>query len=81
VLSGIGCHRDLCRQRIYGQINLGNFEIITSVGPLQYRGQSQAFIVQTPEPATIVLLLMGIGTMFVLGLKRQRQQWSRNLAT
>ena len=51
-----------------------HFEIITNVGPLLYRGQVQEFIVQIPEPATIVLLLMGIGTMFVLGLKRQRQQ-------
>jgi hypothetical protein len=57
----------------YGQINPANFEIITNVGPLSYKGQVQEFIVQTPEPATVVLLLMGIGAMFLLVLKRQRQ--------
>jgi hypothetical protein len=58
----------------YNQINPANFEIITNVGPLQYKGQVQEFIVQTPEPTTIVLLLIGIGVMFLLALKRQRQQ-------
>jgi hypothetical protein len=57
----------------YGQINPGNFEIITNTGSLKYTGQVQEFIVQTPEPATIVLLLIGIGAMFLLALKRQRQ--------
>jgi hypothetical protein len=57
----------------YGQINPANFEIITNVGTLAYRGQVQEFIVQTPEPATVVLLLIGIGAMFLLVLKRQRQ--------
>jgi hypothetical protein len=57
----------------YGQINPANFEIITNVGTLAYRGQVQEFIVQTPEPATVVLLLIGIGAMFLLALKRQRQ--------
>jgi hypothetical protein len=58
----------------YNQINPANFEIITNVGPLQYKGQVQEFIVQTPEPATVVLVLFGIGAMFLLALKRQRQQ-------
>jgi hypothetical protein len=58
----------------YGQINPANFAIITNVGPLSYKGQVQEFIVQTPEPATIVLLMIGIGAMFLLALKRQRQQ-------
>lgn len=57
----------------YGSINPSNFEIITNVGTLQYRGQVQEFIVQTPEPATVVLLLIGISSMFLLALKRQRQ--------
>jgi hypothetical protein len=57
----------------YGQINPSNFEIVTNVGPLCYRGQVQEFIVQTPEPATVILLLIGIGAMFLLALKRQRQ--------
>lgn|ERR1700683_2482458 len=58
----------------YGQINPANFEIITNVGPLAFRGQVQEFIVETPEPATVVLLLIGIGAMFLLALKRQRHQ-------
>jgi hypothetical protein len=58
----------------YGQINPDNFEIITNTGPLKYTGQVQEFIVQTPEPATIVLLLIGVGVMFLLALKRQRHQ-------
>jgi hypothetical protein len=58
----------------YGQINPASFEIITNVGPLKYKGQVQEFIVQTPEPATVVLLLIGISAMFLFALKRQRQQ-------
>ena len=57
----------------YGQINPSNFEIVTNVGPLCYRGQVQEFIVQTPEPATIILLLIGIGAMFLLALKLPRR--------
>jgi hypothetical protein len=58
----------------YGQINPSNFEIITNTGSLRYTGQVQEFIVRAPEPATIVLLLIGMGAMFLIGLKRQRQQ-------
>ena len=58
----------------YGQINPANFGIITNTGPLSYKGQVQEFIVQTPEPATVALLLIGIGAMFLLARKRQRQQ-------
>jgi PEP-CTERM motif len=58
----------------YNQINPANFEIVTNIGPLQYQGQVQEFIVQAPEPATVVLVLFGIGAMFLLALKRQRQQ-------
>ena len=38
-------------------------------------GQVQEFIVpvNTPEPATIVLLLMGLGAMYLMALKRQQQ--------
>jgi hypothetical protein len=61
----------------YGQTNPANFEIITNVGPLSYKGQVQEFIVQTPEPATVVLLLIGVGAMFLLAFKRQQQRVSR----
>jgi hypothetical protein len=63
----------------YGQINPGNFEIITNVGPLSYKGQVQEFIVQTPEPATVVLLLIGIGAIFLLAPKRQHNKSPREI--
>jgi len=44
----------------YGSINPNNFEIVTNVGPLCLTGQVQEFIVQTPEPATLALLLCGL---------------------
>jgi hypothetical protein len=56
----------------YGQINPANFEIVTNVGPLSYRGQVQEFIVPTPEPAAVVLLLVGMGFM-LLFFRRQQQ--------
>jgi hypothetical protein len=59
----------------YGSINPANFDIITNTGKLSMYGQVQEFIVpvNTPEPATIVLLLMGLGAMFLMALKRQQQ--------
>jgi len=57
----------------YGQINPANFVIITNTGTLAYTGQVQEFIVQTPEPATAVLLLIGIVSMFLL-FRRSSQQ-------
>ncbi|HYT22069.1 MAG TPA: PEP-CTERM sorting domain-containing protein [Candidatus Polarisedimenticolia bacterium] len=58
----------------YGQINPANFVIITNnTGTLAYTGQVQEFIVQTPEPATAVLLLMGIVSMFLV-IRRSQQQ-------
>jgi len=44
----------------YGSINLNNFEIVTNVGPLTLTGQVQEFIVPTPEPGTLALLLCGM---------------------
>src|SRR6266576_6960059 len=57
----------------YGQINPANFVIITNSGTLAYTGQVQEFIVQTPEPATTVLLLIGVVSMFLV-IRRCRQQ-------
>jgi hypothetical protein len=57
----------------YGQINPANFMIITNTGTLTYKGQVQEFIVQTPEPATAVLLLIGLVSMFLLNRRNQQQ--------
>ena len=57
----------------YVQINPANFMIITNTGTLTYTGQVQEFIVQTPEPATAVLLLIGVVSMFLL-IRRSQQQ-------
>src|SRR3984893_15944224 len=57
----------------YGQINPANFMIITNTGTLAYTGQVQEFIVQTPEPATAILLLIGIVSMFLLFRRSQQQ--------
>jgi hypothetical protein len=56
----------------YGQIDPASFVIATNTGTLAYRGQVQEFIVQTPEPATGVLLLFGVVSMFLL-FRRNRQ--------
>jgi len=57
----------------YGQINTANFIIITNTGTLAYTGQVQEFIVQTPEPATAVLLLIGVVLIFLLIRSSQQQ--------
>jgi hypothetical protein len=57
----------------YGQINPASFVIATNTGTLAYTGQVQEFIVQTPEPATGVLLLFGVVSMFLL-FRRSKQQ-------
>jgi hypothetical protein len=57
----------------YGQINPANFMIITNTGTLTYKGQVQEFIVQTPEPATAVLLLIGLVSMFLLNRRNQQR--------
>jgi hypothetical protein len=57
----------------YGSIDPSGFAIVTNVGPLAYQGQVQEFIIQTPEPGTIVLLMIGLVGMFLLAWKRQRR--------
>jgi hypothetical protein len=47
--------------------------IITNTGTLASTGQVQEFIVQTPEPATAVLLLIGVVLRFLL-IRRSQQQ-------
>jgi hypothetical protein len=57
----------------YKNINLADFQIVTNAGPLGYTGQVQEFVVPAPEPATILLLLIGIGAMFLFVSRRQPQ--------
>ncbi|HMF17105.1 MAG TPA: hypothetical protein VKE98_07855, partial [Gemmataceae bacterium] len=44
----------------YGSINAANFSIVTNCGSLALTGQVQEFLVQTPEPGTLVLLVCGM---------------------
>lgn len=57
----------------YAQINPANFSIVTNVGPLAYQGQVQEFIVSTPEPAAIALMLVGMAFISLLVRRRQQQ--------
>ena len=60
----------------YATINPANFEILTNTtntGPLAYSGQVQEFMVMTPEPATFLLVLVGVGSMFLF-LRRRHPQ-------
>ena len=54
----------------YGLINLNNFEIVTNVGPLTLTGQVQEFIVPTPEPGTLALLVCGMLALCVSLMRR-----------
>src|SRR5437016_1491198 len=60
----------------YKNINLADFQIVTNAGPLGYTGQVQEFVVPTAEPATILLLLVGIGGMFLYVARRQQRSAS-----
>lgn len=44
----------------YGSIDLYDFSVVTNTGTLQLTGQEQEFIVQTPEPGVLALLLCGL---------------------
>ena len=54
----------------YGTINLNNFAIVTNVGPLTLTGQVQEFIVPTPEPGTLALLICGMLALCVRLMRR-----------
>ncbi len=54
----------------YSSINPYNFEIVTNCGPLTLTGQVQEFIVQTPEPGTLAMLLCGLLVLAVRLLHR-----------
>jgi hypothetical protein len=44
----------------FGSIDPRNFEVVTNTGNLQLTGQVQEFIVQTPEPGVLALLICGL---------------------
>jgi hypothetical protein len=56
--------------KYYGTIDLSHFEIVTNCGPLTLTGQVQEFIVQTPEPGTLVLLICGMLALCVRSMRR-----------
>jgi hypothetical protein len=68
----------------YGQIipDLANFEIVTNIPEsagcppgttcLAYSGQVQEFIVQTPEPSSLALLVSGMLALMLLVIRRGR---------
>jgi len=58
----------------YGSIDPSQFAIITNVGPVTLTGQVQEFIIRTPEPGTLALLLCG---MLVLAVFVSRQRIAR----
>jgi hypothetical protein len=54
----------------YGTVDLSNYEVVTNCGPLTLTGQVQEFIIQTPEPGTLALLLCGLLALAVGLLNR-----------
>jgi hypothetical protein len=57
----------------YTTINPANFKILTNIGTVTYSGQVQEFMVMTPEPATFLLVLVGVGSIFLFLFRRHPQ--------
>ena len=55
----------------YGSIDPSNFSIVTNAGPLAMTGQVQEFIINTPEPGTLSLLLIALASIAILAFRRQ----------
>jgi len=55
----------------YGSINPSQFAIITNVGPVTLTGQVQEFIIRTPEPGALALLLCGLLALTVFVSRRR----------
>ena len=58
----------------YGSIDPSQFAIITNVGPVTLTGQVQEFIIRTPEPGTLALLLCRLLALTVLVSRRRIAQ-------
>jgi hypothetical protein len=54
----------------YGTVNLSNYAIVTNTGPLTLTGQVQEFIIRTPEPGTLALLICGLLALCVRLMRR-----------
>ena len=57
----------------YSGINAGDFSIYTNTGTLCLTGQVQEFIVRTPEPGSLALLLCGILALAAFTSARSRR--------
>ena len=53
-------------------INPYSFEIITNVGPLSLAGQEQEFLIQTPKPSTLALMVCGVLVLAFVAFARAR---------
>jgi hypothetical protein len=62
----------LSAEQNYGSVDLGNFELVTNVGPLALTGQVQEFIIPTPEPETYALLGAGLLGLVILSRRKAK---------
>lgn len=60
----------LLASEYYGTVDLSHYEVVTNCGPLTLTGQVQEFLIQTPEPGTLALLLCGMLVLAVRPLHR-----------
>jgi hypothetical protein len=56
----------------YSSINAKDFSVVTNTGKLALTGQVQEFIVHTPEPGSLALLLCGLFALAAFRIHRSR---------
>jgi hypothetical protein len=54
----------------YTTIDPSGFQIVTNVGPVTLTGQVQEFIIHTPEPSTVLLLVISLALLSLSMLRR-----------
>jgi hypothetical protein len=54
----------------YSSINAADFSVYTNTGNLALSGQVQEFIVHTPEPGSLALLVCGIVALLAFSFRR-----------